>query len=328
MPDEFDLALVMLFRERASDGTGARAGGLPASADQIAALERHWGWQLPPLYRRLLAKHNGAPSLWFDVELLSTGTIIDGSRKMRAFKATAPQHWRWIFACGTQSRDALAFDPFRASDDGELPVVHLGEAGEVARWPSLHPLVERVLCRTVVRDLGLGKTTWCLWTGLRRYWSYDSSPHARVFTTRDNTAQYAGCDGLFVQHSDVDVGRLLPQHVLVEADRRFAHGVRELGNEKRRLAIVLTEAPAQASATEGYVYYEPGADLVVALSTVEMRASVCATDSLWGWEPSFTSLSSSATALLEQGRVADALLNSIDWTCELFRRMASDRQGV
>jgi hypothetical protein len=140
----------------------------------------------------------------------------------------------------------------------------------------------------------------------------------------NNTAQYAGRDGLFVRHCDVDTGRLLPEHVLVEADRRFAHGVRELGDMEPRLAIVLTEAPAQPSATQGYVYYEPCADLVVALSTVESQASMCATNTLWeSWGPSFESLIASATELLKQGRVADALLHGIDGTCELFRRMRS-----
>ena len=107
------------------------------------------------------------------------------------------------------------------------------------------------------------------------------SPHSRAFTAGSNTAQYAGRDGLFVRHCDVDTGRLLPERVLVEADRRFAHGVRELGDTEPRLAIVLTEAPAQPSATQGYVYYEPCADLVVALSTVESQASMCATNTLW-----------------------------------------------
>jgi len=147
-----------------------------------------------------------------------------------------------------------------------------------------------------------------------------------VFATVDNTAQYAGCDGLFIQRRDVDPDRLLPRSVLVEADRRFVQGVRELGDRERRLAIVLTEAPAQHWATQGYVLYEPLADLVFALSTVERQASLCANDWLWEfWEPSFRSLIASVTALLKEGRVADALLEGIDGTCELFRRMGSWR---
>lgn len=289
----------MLLGACAEGGAGAHERGLPASPDQMAALERHWGRRLPPLYRRVLARHNGDHRLWFDVALLSIGTIVDGSREMRAFKAAAPQHWRWIFACGTESRDALAFDPSHASDDGELPVVHLSEAGVVARWPSLGAVLQTLFTR--------------LFTGV---------------PGRGNRAEYAGRNGLFVQHIDIDTGRLLPEHVLMEADRRFAHGVRELGDTEPRLAIVLTEAPAEPSATGSYVYYEPCADLVVALSTAERQASMCATDTLWErWGPSFDSLTASATGLLEQGRVADALLHGIDGTCELFRLMRSARHA-
>jgi hypothetical protein len=318
----------MLLGACAEGGAGAHERGLPASPDQMAALERHWGRQLPPLYRRVLARHNGDHRLWFDVALLSIGTIIDGSREMRAFKTAAPEHWRWIFACGTESRDALAFDPAHASDDGELPVVHLSEAGVVARWPSLAAVLQTLFTRLFTGVPGRGTTTWYLWTGLWPYWSGGSSPHSRAFATRGNRAEYAGRDGLFVQHIDIDTGRLLPEHVLVEADRRFAHGVRELGDIEPRLAIVLTEAPAEPSATGSYVYYEPCADLVVALSTAERQASMCATNTLWErWGPSFHSLAASATGLLAEGRVADALLHGIDGTCELFRLMRSARRA-
>ena len=99
-------ALSMLLRVCADEGPGASARGR-ASPDQIAALERHWGRPLPPLYRHVLGMHNRIPRLWFDVALLSVEAIIDCCREMRAFEATAPEHWRWIFACGTESRDAL-----------------------------------------------------------------------------------------------------------------------------------------------------------------------------------------------------------------------------
>jgi hypothetical protein len=315
-----DRTLGMLLGACADDGAGPR--GLPASPDQIAALERHWGRSLPPLYRRLLAMHNGVPRLWFDVALLSIGTIIDGSREMRAFEATAPAHWRWIFACGTESRDALAFDPSQASDDGELPVVHLGEAGVVARWPSLAAVLQDLFSRLVLGTGGRGTTTWYLWTGLWPYWAGSSSPDSRVFAARDNSARYAGRGGLFVQRCDVDRGRLLPEYVLVEADRRFADAVRELGTAEPRLAIVLTEAPAEPAATQGYVYYEPCADLVISLSTVERQASMCATDALWApWGASFASVIASTTALIKQDRLGDALLHAIDETFALVRSM-------
>jgi hypothetical protein len=303
----------------AADGAGT---GLPASPDQIAALERHWGLRLPPMHRRLLAMHNGHPRLWFDVALLSIGEIIDGSREMRAFEAKAPEHWRWIFACGTESRDALAFDPFGPPKDGDLPVVRLGETGVVASWPYLGDMVSDLLHRTISGFRGRGTTTCYLWTALWPYWPSGNSPHSRAFAAKRNTAEYAGREGLFVQHCDIDTARLLPEHVLVEADHRFAHGVRGLGDKEPGLAIVLTEAPAERSATADYVYYEPCADFVVALSTVERQASICATDGLWKhWGPSFDSLTASATELLKQGRVAEALLQGVEGICELFQRM-------
>jgi hypothetical protein len=303
----------------------AGARGPAATPDQLAALERHWGRRLPPLYRRVLAMHNGVPRLWFDAALLSIETIIEGGREMREFEAAAPDHWRWIFARGTESRDALAFDPFHASSDGELPVVHLGESGVVARLPSLGSVLQDLFTRLLTGIRGGGTNTWYLWTGLWTYWSGDR--HSRAFAARSNTVEYAGRDSLFARPCDIDTERLLPEHALLEADRRFAHGVHQLGNRDPRFAVILTEKPAEPSATQGYVYYEPCADLVVTLSTVERKASICATNSLWEpWGPSFHSLIASATELLEQHRVADALLHGIDETCELFQRMTSGAQ--
>jgi hypothetical protein len=312
-----------LLLEACADGdAGTRAAGPPASDDQIEALERHWGRRLPPLYRRVLGVHNGIPRLWFDVALLSVETIIGGSREMRAFEATSPAHGRWIFACGTESRDALAFDPSQAADDGELAVVHLSEAGVVARWPSLKAVLQELTTRLFTGVRGRGTTTYYLWTGLWTFWPGGSSPHSRVFTAGSDAAQYAGRGGLFARSGDIETGRLLPDENLTEADRRFLHAVREIGAEEQRLAILLTDGPAEPSATSTYVYYEPCADLVTALSTAENQASVCATDTLWGqWGDSFDTLTAIATQLLKQGRITEALQHSIDGTCELFRRM-------
>ncbi len=318
--------LDFLLRACTGGDAGASAARPPASDGQITALERHWGRRLPPLYRRVLGVHNGIPRLWFDVALLPVETIIDRSREMRAFEATSPAHWRWIFACGTESRDALAFDPSRAADDGELAVVHLSEAGVVARWPSLGALLQELTTHLFTGVRGRGTTTCYLWTGLWTFWPGGSSPHSRVFTADGEAAQYAGRGGLFARSRDVDTVRLLPDDDLAEADRRFQHAVREIGSKERRLAILLTDGPAEPSATSSYVYYEPCADLVTALSTAENQASVCATDNLWGnWGDSFEALTANATALLKQGRVTEALLHSIDGTCELLRRMLGRR---
>jgi hypothetical protein len=339
MPDESadqrpDTLLGMLFSEgvlppRSETGSdaGALEGGLPASPDQIALLERHWRRRLPPIYRRMLALRNGHPRLWFDAALLSIDTIIDGGPEMRAFETAGPEYWRWIFASGTELRDALAFAPNHAAEQGEMQVVQLGAAGVVARWPSLHDLVTTIAnpCWGV---RGCGTTTCYLWTGLWRYWCGNNSPHSRTFTASSNVVQYAGRASLFVQHCDIDTARLLPEVVLAEADRRFAHGVCEIGDAEPGFAIVLTEAPSERAATQGYVYYEPFADLVVALGTKERKASICATRQLWKrWGPSFESLISSATELLRRGRVAEALLQGIDETWELFRRMHGARRA-
>lgn len=275
---QIENTLGLLLRASAGGDAGASAAGLPASVDQLAALERHWGRQLPPLYRRVLSIHNGIPRLWFDVALLSIGTIIDGSREMRAFEATSSARWRWIFACGTESPDALAFDPSQPRDDGELPVVHLSGAGEARRWPSLEAVLQE-LCNQLFAGVGgRGTITYYLWTGLWMFWPGGSSPHSRAFAVDSGTAQYAGRDGLFGRHDDVHTGRLLPEDHLAQVDRRFEHAVQAIGAQERRLAIMLTDGPAEPSATHAYVYYEPCADLVIALSTVENRASVCATD--------------------------------------------------
>lgn len=61
---------------------------------------------------------------------------------------------------------------------------------------------------------------------------------------------------------------------------------------------------------------------MVALSTTQRAASICATDALWDpWESSFDSLLSRTTTLLRQDRVVDALLHAIDATSELDRQM-------
>jgi hypothetical protein len=40
-----------------------------------------------------------------------------------------PGLWKWIFACGTDSHDALAFDPARIAGDRDIEVVHLSPRG-------------------------------------------------------------------------------------------------------------------------------------------------------------------------------------------------------
>jgi len=298
-----------------------RSPGPPASEHQIAALEQHWGWPLPLPYRWVLSRHNGIPRLWFDLELLPIEAILSQGHEMRAFEATAPEYWPWIFARLTESHDALAFDPLGAAHPDELCVVHLGEAGTVKRFPSFAEGLNAVCYVPMSGPRGRGTKTVYLWTGLWPYWGGDSSPHSRAFSAGGAGVEYAGREGLHgVQWNCIDRVCLLPEAVLAEADGRFERAVRGFAREARGLAILLTERPAQPSAVEDYVYYEPFADLVVALSTAEKRASICATNTLWDrWGASFQSIMARATGLLEQDRVGDALLGAIDEAGAMFR---------
>jgi hypothetical protein len=57
------------------------ATGAPASPAQIAALERHWGHPLPPIFRSMLVSYNGMARLWFDVR---SGLPVSGSGSSHA----------------------------------------------------------------------------------------------------------------------------------------------------------------------------------------------------------------------------------------------------
>lgn len=48
----------------------------PASDKQLASLEQHWGFPLPPSYRMLLSLFNGAQRFTYTTPLLSVSKII------------------------------------------------------------------------------------------------------------------------------------------------------------------------------------------------------------------------------------------------------------
>lgn len=121
--------------------------GPPASPEQLAALERHWGRRLPPSYRKLLGIYNGITKFWFDVPLLSTQDVIDDTQEMHLLEEPFPELWRWAFACTTESYDALTFDPSQLGDDGEMEVVLIGDEGEDTRWPTLEAFLQDQLSR-------------------------------------------------------------------------------------------------------------------------------------------------------------------------------------
>lgn len=117
-----------------SETPGRPIKGPPATSNQLAELERHWQISLPPSYREALSAYNGMTSFYFDIPLLSTQEIIEDVNDSKTFEEFFPQLWRYLFAYGTESYDAFAFDPTRVSDDGEMEVVQIGEMGEQKRW--------------------------------------------------------------------------------------------------------------------------------------------------------------------------------------------------
>lgn len=110
--------------------------GPPATEDELASLEQYWGHSLPPSYRRALSVYNGISQIWADVPLLSTQEIVEDSNDSTTFEEPFPNLWRFVFACSTDSYDALCFDVSKAGADGEMPVVELSDEGEGQRWES------------------------------------------------------------------------------------------------------------------------------------------------------------------------------------------------
>jgi hypothetical protein len=118
-----------------------------ATGAQLSDLETHWGIKLPPSYRAALAVHNGITNFYFDVPLLSTQQIINDTNESKTFQEFFPALWRYIFACGTGSYDAICFDRSQPAPSGEMPVVRLDDHGEAERWPQFDVFLNEYLQR-------------------------------------------------------------------------------------------------------------------------------------------------------------------------------------
>lgn len=316
-----DHALLHLFevvnRDRpASDGGWRRAAVPPAAPVQIAALEQHWGGPLPPGYRALLGHHNGGVQLWFDARLLSTGDIIADRHEGCRFADRFPALWRWIFARGTESQDALAFDPSQVDGSGEMAVVQLSHDGEGQRWPSLFALVQELTGR-LSRDSATGTNRYYLWTDLWLSWPLASSVHSRGFVPNHDRIEHPEDILLFRRSPDVVVQPFLSDPVLAHVDVYFAQAVEAVAAQ---MAIVLTDAPVEDTARHYYVYYEPCATLVISLNPIANDVTLYSDHERWeALAPRFHSLIEDATQLLREGRVAEAVLSSIDAACAARR---------
>lgn len=308
-------------RESDPDGGGSatrQEPGPPATPEQIAALERHWGHRLPPLYREVLETYNGRFRLWFDVRLLSTQDILDEADELRTFEESP--HWGWIFACGTESHDALAFDPSPVGDNGEMAVVHVSDDGAGKRWPSIGALMNEIGTWLLFGFGESGEHLYNLWTNLWVCWPHVRSPHSRAFVPGHDQGVHPGQRSLFAQVRGGTSTPLLVDGEQAQVDLRFEQAIKTVEPTKGTLAIVLTDAPSEETAFFYYVRYEPCAYLVIALNPIAKRATLCASSTTWNaLGPRFMSTTEKVEQLLAQGRITDALLLSIDEACESLK---------
>lgn len=297
------------------------ATGAPASPAQIAALEQHWGHPLPPIFRSMLVSYNGMARLWFDVRLLAIEDIIAGTVETRRFEAGFPGLWKWIFACGTESGDALAFDPARIAGDGDIEVVHLSPRGEGKRWQSIGFLLNGLL---VPRALGLaeaGDTDYYVWTNLWTFFPGACSRHSRAFHSGHADAVYPTPKELFAGAQAIDLEVLLRKHEQEQVDRRFEQALETYGAKDEGLAIVLTDASAEQAAADYYVYYEPRAHVVIALNPITKSVVIHGDSTLLSArEQEVRDLLAKTDALVKQQRVVEALIAGIDGVCKLSVR--------
>lgn len=294
--------------------------GRPAAAARLQALEEHWGRAPSAVHRAVLEVDDGTLDLWTDLRLLDVQSIIEQRHEMFS-RAQPPELRPWIFARSTESLDVLAFDPSQAGDDGEMPVVHLGEHGEGERWPSLVDLLEDLSFRRMTSGTCSGQDLTCLWTNLWCTWSSSDSPRSRGFTPAQGP-RAAGADGLFAPPWELTDHPHVTDEELRRVDRRFVEALASLGDDAPKLAFVLTTASAEEVSTHYYVYYEPTAWMVIALDPVEGKASLIADARLWSsQETALRELTESIEQRLHEGAVADALVLAIDEACALRRRL-------
>ena len=304
-------------RDRRPSAVGIRRAAVPPAAPpQIDALEQHWGRRLPPAYRALLGHHNGGVRLWFDVRLLSTGDIIADRHEGCRFADRSPALWQWIFARGTGSQDALAFDPSQVDGSGEMAVVRLSRDGERQRWSSLAALVQELMHRLLEGGAN-GTNLYYVWTDLWLSWPHTSSVHSRGYVPKQGRIVHPQDVLLFGRSPDLLVQPLLSEPVLAHVDVYFAQAVEATA---AKMAIVLTDAPVDDTARNYYVYYEPCATLVIALNPIANDVTLYSDDMRWeALAPRFHSLLDNAKQLLQEGRIAEAVLSSVDGACAALR---------
>jgi hypothetical protein len=104
--------------------------GLPATEEQIAALEQRVGRPLPPSYRTFLSLYNGWRQVDGETDLLSTDEILEGRRaeRIRAWQQDAA---KWgdevgghglVIGFSDISQSRIILDPRNVGEGDEWPL--------------------------------------------------------------------------------------------------------------------------------------------------------------------------------------------------------------
>lgn len=118
----------------------------PSATDaEIAALERHWGYDLPPSYRLVLSLFNGAKRFAYSTPLLSTHELIEEQYDWDVVDELAPELVPYVFAGDMQSDLFFAFDPRVPTGGGEFEVAIFSTDGSEERHPSIVAFLEAYL---------------------------------------------------------------------------------------------------------------------------------------------------------------------------------------
>ena len=165
-------------------------------------------------------------------------------------RESTPGALEWIFARGTESQDALAFDPSQVDDHGEM-----AEPGR--RGPAMVVAASagaRAHASAARRGGANGTNLYYLWTNLWLSWPHTSSVHSRGFVPKHGQVVHAREVKLFARSRDVIVHRFLSEPLLAHVDVYFAQALEATMGQ---LAIVLTDAPAEGTAEHDYSVGEP-----------------------------------------------------------------------
>ncbi len=125
--------------------------GAPASAKQIATVEKKFGKPLPPSYRRFLSLHNG----W--THFTGTAKILSTDDQSSAWLRERVEFWNDILdespfdsgalpiLMGDNERHFLVLDPRTVRQDGEMDFVEIDNGSEFRRFQTFEAYLAHAL---------------------------------------------------------------------------------------------------------------------------------------------------------------------------------------